>query len=112
MAVMNKSFGEIIKEVLSFAGNYTRVICDRQYTYTPEQEKIIKRALENKELPNQRYEIDNIVWKDYVKIYYKNDNWLLIRFSGTEPVIRIFAEAETQKESDDLILDWQNFLGL
>ena len=112
MAVMNKSFGEIIEEVLSFAGNYSRVICDRQYTYTPDKEKRIKALLDNKELPDQRYEIDSIVWKDYIKIYYKNSNWLLIRFSGTEPVIRIFAEAETQKESDDLILDWQNFLGL
>ncbi len=112
MVVMNKSFGEIIEEVLAFAGNYSKVICDKQYSFSKTQEEHIKRLIECRQLPNQRYEIENIVWTDYVKIYYKNGNWLLIRFSGTEPVVRIFAETDSKKESEELILDWQNFLGL
>ena len=112
MVVMKKSFGEIIEEVLAFAGNYNKVISDKQYSFSKAQEEHIKRIIECKQLPNQKHEIENIVWSDYVKIYYKNKNWLLIRFSGTEPVVRIFAEADSKKESEELILDWQNFLGL
>ncbi len=39
---------------------------------------------------------------DGVKIW-KKGGWLLIRPSGTEPIIRIFAEAKTQKTAEELL---------
>ncbi len=38
---------------------------------------------------------------DGAKFYLENDNWLLLRFSGTEPLLRIFAEADDEAEADD-----------
>ena len=32
---------------------------------------------------------------DGLKLYFEDDSWILIRPSGTEPVLRIFAEAKT-----------------
>jgi phosphoglucomutase len=29
---------------------------------------------------------------------FEDDDWLLLRLSGTEPLIRCYAEAESQKE--------------
>ncbi|MGZ8937568.1 MAG: phosphoglucosamine mutase, partial [Halobacteriota archaeon] len=36
------------------------------------------------------------------KIWY-DDGWLLIRPSGTEPIIRIFVEAETEMRAHELL---------
>jgi phosphomannomutase/phosphoglucomutase len=44
----------------------------------------------------------NIDTTDGVKIWY-DDGWLLIRPSGTEPIIRIFVEAETQRRANELL---------
>lgn len=110
MVVMNKSFGEILKEVIEFADNYSKIIYDTQYSYTKEQKKYIDGVLANKIMPNHRYELKNVVFEDYIKIYYTNGNWVLIRFSGTEPIFRIFVEADTKEECISLIKDWEEIL--
>jgi phosphomannomutase len=40
---------------------------------------------------------------DGLKLYFEDGSWLLIRFSGTEPVLRIYAEAKTMKKVDEFI---------
>lgn len=44
-------------------------------------------------------EIDHIGWADGCKVYFVDDSWVTIRFSGTEPVMRVFAEAPTEAEA-------------
>jgi phosphoglucomutase len=40
---------------------------------------------------------------DGIKLDFEDDDWLLLRPSGTEPVIRCYAEAETNKELQRLL---------
>ena len=40
---------------------------------------------------------------DGFKFEYKDGSWLLIRPSGTEPVLRIYAESRVKKKTDELI---------
>jgi phosphomannomutase len=40
---------------------------------------------------------------DGVKYILANDAWLLIRPSGTEPVLRVYAEAPTDDEVEALL---------
>ena len=63
-------------------------------------------------MPKDRYELDKVEYKDYVKVFYKNNNWVLIRFSGTEPILRIFAEADSEQECMVMITDWEDLLRL
>jgi len=44
----------------------------------------------------------NVDTTDGVKIWY-DDGWLLIRPSGTEPIVRIFVEAETEQRVNGLL---------
>ena len=37
---------------------------------------------------------------------------MIVRFSGTEPRIRIFAEAPTRKEADGLVKAMADFVGV
>jgi len=113
VAIMNKSFSQILDEVLTFADNYNKVIFDKQYSYTQKQKENIDKILfEEHKLPLHRYTPAKTVITDYIKQYYTNGNWSLVRFSGTEPILRIFTEADTLEESLQMIDDWKNLLGL
>ena len=51
------------------------------------------------------YPIVKIREDDGTKLYFAGDAWVLLRFSGTEPMLRIFAEAETPEKARELV-DW------
>ncbi len=51
------------------------------------------------------YPVVRIREDDGTKLYFEGDSWVLLRFSGTEPVLRIFAEAETPEKARALV-DW------
>lgn len=40
---------------------------------------------------------------DGIKLDFDDDDWLLLRFSGTEPLIRCYAEADTRREMEKLL---------
>lgn len=44
------------------------------------------------------------VWTfDGIRINYRDGSWLLIRASGTEPVVRVYAEGKTVKQAKELV---------
>lgn len=110
---MKKSFGSILEEVKVFADNYNKVIADKKYMYSEQQKKYIDEMLFQKRLtPEHRYPLRCVAYDEYVKVYYKNGNWATIRFSGTEPILRIFVETDSDLENENLISDWEKFLKL
>ncbi len=46
------------------------------------------------------FEIEKV---DGVKIWMDKHSWVLIRASGTEPIVRVFSESETQDGADQLV---------
>ena len=48
-------------------------------------------------------EIANIDREDGIKIIFKNTEWILVRLSGTEPLVRIYAESKN-KDSVNLLI--------
>ena len=47
--------------------------------------------------------VDRVITKDGLKLVLENDGWLLMRASGTEPLIRIYVETPSENETDRLI---------
>ena len=52
--------------------------------------------------------------KDYdgLKFYLAGESWILFRLSGTEPILRIYAEAESLAKTRKLITAGKNILSL
>ena len=49
---------------------------------------------------------------DGLKMYFKNGGWIIARFSGTEPLIRIFCEMEDMETAKKCCDKMREFLGL
>jgi phosphomannomutase len=47
---------------------------------------------------------------DGVKFIFEDGSWLLLRPSGTEPVVRIYAESESETELEVLLEQGRKYL--
>ncbi len=56
------------------------------------------------------FPVINVVRIDGLKLILDNSFWLMFRFSGTEPLLRIYCEAPTKKELDSTLLWAKNLI--
>jgi phosphomannomutase len=74
----------------------------RDVIVTPQQKKAIMGACEKRPKKIGRFDVQNIDTKDGYKFFVEN-GWLLIRASGTEPLIRFYAEADSMSKVNELL---------
>jgi phosphoglucomutase len=70
---------------------------------TPEREKRLRDLILH---PPDRVgdrNVEAVETIDGIKMDFADDSWLLLRFSGTEPLVRCYAEAETARELERLM---------
>ncbi len=71
---------------------------------TPEMKLLLQRRLAESELKEiAGVPVERVSTRDGIKFYFPQDQWLLLRFSGTEPLLRIFAEAESEEQVDAFV---------
>jgi len=94
MAHYGKSLGELVEELHQEFGphHYRRV----DLTLQPGQKERAMEAVSPNTLKEfVGYRITNREDLDGVKLYFDNGAWLLVRPSGTEPLLRVYSEAES-----------------
>ncbi len=67
-----------------------------------------KLAQEPTELGGRK--VENINRTDGVKFLFENNAWMLMRPSGTEPMVRIYAESENADDLEDLLEQGRKYL--
>ena len=86
---------------------------ERDYSFTQQKkEEMFRLLMEEKQLPELTEEIDHISYLDGSKVYFKNGGWVIARFSGTEPLLRIFCEMPQAEQAADICRIYEEFLGL
>ncbi len=81
--------------------------------FTPEDKsRIVKTLMEEKKLPVFSAEVDCAKYEDGCKVYFKNGDFVSCRFSGTEPLLRIFAESDTVEKGREYIDCFKTMLGI
>ncbi len=79
---------------------------DESVAATPEMRVAVPRRLAAEPLTHiGPYPVVSVSHLDGTKILLENDNWALLRFSGTEPALRLFVEADTPDKAKEL-LEW------
>ncbi len=108
VAASGKSLSEIRKALFREYG--TLVGGQRILPRTPAREKRLKDLTENP--PNRlgAKKVGAVEIKDGINLEFADDAWLHLRFSGTEPVIRCYAEAASSRELDDLLARGMEFV--
>ncbi len=76
------------------------------------KQTIIKTVFEDKKLPEFGREIEKVGYEDGCKVYFKDGGFIICRFSGTEPLLRIFAESSTKEAAKASIDAFASFLEL
>ncbi|PHV69705.1 phosphonomutase [Sporanaerobium hydrogeniformans] len=111
IAVTNKKLSEIIEDIEEECGSI--YMEERDYKFTLEKKEAIYTTLmAEQKLPELPYPIEKISYKDGSKVYFKNGGWVICRFSGTEPLLRIFCEMPTLEEAAKICEIYETFLNL
>lgn len=66
----------------------------------------------DKLLPDFGLPIARVSYMDGCKVYFENDGWIIARFSGTEPLLRIFCEMPSLAQAEEHVQTMREFLGL
>ncbi len=101
IAASGRNLSEIRKALYREYG--TLVGGQRILPRTPAREKRLKELMENPPSALGAKKVKAVEIKDGINLEFADDAWLHLRFSGTEPVIRCYAEAASSKELDDLL---------
>lgn len=104
--IINKPMSVIIDEAKNFCG-YSYAL-DEMYFEIKNKNNIIN--ILNSRIPNFNKEVVSVQKEDGFKYVFKDNTWLLIRFSKNEPVLRIHTEQTTQKEAEDFKLSTKKFI--
>ena len=77
---------------------------------TPDVSAKLKEKLQQEPSNIGGRKIDSINRIDGVKFLFENNAWMLMRPSGTEPMVRIYAESENINDLEDLLEQGRKYL--
>lgn len=102
MAQHGRGLGELVEDLIAVTGPMEYMRSDMKLT--PETRDAFVASiptLEPAELGG--LEVREVVRVDGIKFLLPDDAWLLMRASGTEPLVRVYAEASSAGVVDDLL---------
>ncbi len=109
IAKSGKTPTQLLKEIHQITGPHTFRRIDIQFT--PDQRNRIANAL-NGNAPTTlgNLQVLNQDRRDGLRLDLQNNAWAVTRLSGTEPLLRIYAEAPTTQTRDAILNDFRTFL--
>lgn len=98
MVKSGKSLDDLIKEVYDIVGEFK---FERSDMHLKEAVKlaIVANCEKNNYSAFGPYKVEHVETIDGWKYFFDNGDWLMIRASGTEPVLRNYAESETTEKA-------------
>ncbi len=111
MVNTSKSIQELLQEVKNQVGSFAFKRIDLKIK---EEQKL---AIVNQCKNNEFSEFGDLIVSrienlDGWKFYFNDDEWLMIRASGTEPVLRTYAEGRTSERADFILKSCHEAIGV
>jgi phosphomannomutase len=103
MVETGKSLRQLLDEVYAITGPFAYERIDLELNRNV-RTKVIENCRNNVYKNFGPFKIKKTVILDGYKYYFNENQWLLVRASGTEPVIRLYAESETPEETQSIIM--------
>ena len=108
VSVTGKTPSQMLAELQKEFGKF--VMVEDDMSFDPSMKSSVQKILlEDKRLPEFSDEIVKVNYEDGCKIYFE-DGFVICRFSGTEPLLRIFAESTSAVRAKDYINTIKKFV--
>lgn len=111
VAISKKTVSQLVADLHERYGTlYNR---EHDYSFTNKDKIRINTILfEKEETPDFHLEVEKVSYMDGFKVYFTDGAWLSARFSGTEPLIRVFSEANSEEDVQRLVNTFEEFLNI
>ena len=112
VAVTGMKLSELMKKIQDEFGNTH--LEEAAFSFSAElKDSLMRRLFEEKELPNLApYEIESVSYLDGCKMLIRDGGWALIRFSGTEPILRVFCEMKHKADAEEICKKIREYFNL
>lgn len=103
VAATGSTLEELVDELLKDVGpsHYGRL--DLRLTRPVPREQLSSRLISGAPKAIGELKVERVSDRDGVKFHMSDDSWLLVRPSGTEPLLRVYAEAATPENLESLL---------
>ncbi len=109
ISVVGKSPSDMIDELTAQFGKF--IMVEDNLHFAPECKPTIENIIMvKKELPDFCKKVVRVNYEDGCKVYFEDDSFVICRFSGTEPLLRIFAESSDSETAKSYITAFREFL--
>lgn len=109
IALTGRNISQIYREIEDECGKI--FMEEHSLSFAPERKEALRELLYEKHtLPDFPFEAERVSYLDGVKVYFKNGGWVNARFSGTEPVLRVFCEMPVQEDAVTVCRIFEEFL--
>ena len=109
VSVVGKTPAQIMDELVREYGRF--VMVEDNLRFAPEYKPAIERLLMvEKKLPEFGMGVTRVNYEDGCKVYFEDGGFVICRFSGTEPLLRIFAESGSLTSAQEYVSDFREFL--
>ena len=111
VSVMGKTPAQIADDLKAMFGRF--VMLEDNLRFSPDQKQsVVEKLMVQNELPVFEQAVQRVGYEDGCKVYFEDGSFVSCRFSGTEPLLRIFAEAGNADTAAGYIDTFRNFLNL
>ncbi len=111
ISVTGKKLSELLDEIYAKYGYAYMAEGDCKFK-SAQKEALFNKIYVEKQLPEFEFEIEKVSYEDGAKVYFRNGGWIIARFSGTEPLLRIFAEMQDKDTAERVLQQFKDFLSL
>jgi len=109
MIMQDSTMSELVSELMLKVGYHT-YRRDDVHTTPEKKEEALRRVRENPPDFIGDWKVVNVSYKDGYKATLEDGSWLLVRASGTEPLLRIYCEAVMEPSLEAIMKDAKTFL--
>jgi phosphomannomutase len=104
MTQTGKTLKQLCEEVYEIIG---RFVYDRHdlHIENDKKEAIIKKAADGGYTKFGKYGFNRVETIDGIKYHLDHGGWIMLRASGTEPLLRVYAEGNSKEETLDILTD-------
>ncbi len=110
LCVTRKPLSALVREIYDQFGELHMAEYDWALT-DASRNRIHQLIMVDRHLPDFGLPVQRVSYMDGCKVYFE-DGWIIARFSGTEPRVRIFAERDTMAHARALVSIMAEFAGL